>query len=300
MIEFAKRNWKSLVIYISFFLVIIICMIMMITKCVRDSKPNGATVIDSSTFIDMIEDDEDFIIVFGQENCSACQMFNDTLRDYTSDGKTVYYLYADNDNDLMINDALRVINSKLKEIPKSRNISILRTPTTIFVEDGIFKDGYQGYVDTSNREEYEEFKKIVSGHYVKRKTVLTSSQIMEKINNGDEFVFTIGQYGCSGCASFETTINRYLQDGNDLYYVYANDINDFQIGDFINYAFSKIANEIASDREIGAYTPTTIYVKNGVFMDGYQGNIDTYDALEYEKFVDMMKGEYVNQPYPFV
>ena len=299
MVEIVKRNWKSIVIYGSFLTVIIICMIMMVTKCVKDNTPNGTTVIDSETFIDMVDDNRDFIIVFGQYNCSACQLFNDTLRDYTSDGKTVYYLYTDNDNDLMINEALKMINDKLKEIPKSRNINILKTPTTVFVEDGIFKDGYQGHVDVTDREEYEEFKKIVNGHYVKRKIVLNSSEMLDKINSGDEFVFTIGQYGCSACAAFETTINRYLQDGNDIYYVYANDTSDPNRGDFINYAFSKIANEIQADREIGHFTPTTIYVKNGEFKDAYQGVLDTYDTYDYEKFVDMMKGEYENEAYPF-
>lgn len=268
-------------------------------KNVKDNTPNGTTVIDSETFIDMVDDNRDFIIVFGQYNCSACQLFNDTLRDYTSDGKTVYYLYTDNDNDLMINEALKMINDKLKEIPKSRNINILKTPTTVFVEDGIFKDGYQGYVDVKDREEYEEFKKIVNGHYVKRKIVLNSSEMLDKINSGDEFVFTIGQYGCSACEAFETTINRYLQDGNDMYYVYVNDTSDPDRGNFINYAFSKLALEIQADREIGEFTPTTIYVKDGEFKDAYQGVLDTYDTYDYEKFVDMMKGEYENEAYPF-
>ena len=297
MIEYIKKNWKSIAIYGSFLVVIIICAVSLISKCVNDSKPNGTTVINSSEFIDMIEDDEDFLIVFGQYECSACREFDSTLRKYTSDGKKVYYLYLDNDNDINLYDATRLIFSKLKELPKSRNITRVMTPLTVFVEDGIFKDGYVGHV-SSDSDKYDEFKNIAEGVYVKRKTVLSASQMMDKINSGDEFVFTIGQHGCAGCAFFETTINRYLQEGNNLYYVYVDDLTDSYMEEFLLQITNKIAAEIPEDREIGLYTPTTIYVKNGIFIDGYQGVIDTYDSDEYEIFVDMMKGEYAMREFP--
>ena len=299
MLEFVKKNLKSIIIYASFLIVILVCCVTLITKCVKDNKSNGTTVINSQTFMEMLDHGEDFVIVIGQNECSACQLFNDTLREYTSGGNKVYYLYADNKNDININEALKIISRKLKELPKERKFYSLKTPSTIFIEDGVFKDGYQGYVDTKDSEEYEEFKKIVEGYYVKRKVVLSSQEMLNKINSGDEFVFTLGQHGCGACFSFEVAINKYLQDGNDLYYVYLNDYTDEYLYDFVTTVFNKIELEIPSDREIGQYTPTTIYVKNGVFVEAFQGVIDAYDEAQYEIFTDMMKGEYVGRAYPF-
>jgi predicted bacteriocin transport accessory protein len=293
--DFVKKNWKLVIVYGILFLAIIACSVVLVTKCIRDNRPNGTTVIDASTLEEKISHKEDFILVVGQYDCSACQLFNDTLREYTSDGRVVYYFYADNENDIHLDKAISTIKKKLVELPKERGITLLLTPTTIFVEDGIFKDAYQGHVKVSDTDEYEEFTKIVEGQYVKRKTILTLEELIEKIQSGEEFIFTIGQTTCGHCMTFESTIHRYLQEGNDWYYVYV----DQEDSTGVIELYTQVILAVPEDREISYYTPLSVYVKEGVYIDAYMGTIDTYNDDQYNKFKDLLSGLYVGEAYPF-
>jgi hypothetical protein len=120
-----------------------------------------------------------------------------------------------------------------------------------------------------NDDEYQTFKDIVEGKFVKReKTVVDINTLLSKIDNGDEFVFTIGQNGCSSCQKFDLVIDKYVKEGYVLHYIYANADNV----DALLELYTKADNEVPDDRGPMMYAPTTFYVKGGVMLDAYVGD----------------------------
>jgi len=303
MKQFIKNNLKIVILYAGICLLLLIAIISGITRCVLEKRGNGTTVINGSTFMEMIEEDESFVFVIGQENCDACRGFNNTLRKYTSEGNLVYYMYVDNTQDLYVNAAMNLIKNKIKhELPVEKRPVVLYTPTTFYVEDGLIKDIHVGNFNYRDKDVYNSFKATMNGDNVKRKEVLTDQEFIEKINNNDSFSLVVGASFCGACREFEDTIHKYVVEEKDLYYVYI-DMVSSEVRDLI---FDKLLNEPPSDREIVTIdegemyigTPVSIYVENGVFKDAHSGYVD-YESIYYEMYIDLMNGEYKDTTYPF-
>ena len=302
MKEFIKKNPKIIILYSFICLLLLFCLASAVRKCVLDKQGNGTTVVSSSTIMDMIEEDETFTFVIGQTNCGACKDFNNVLRKYTGEGNKVYYVYVDNSQVLHVSTLMNIIKDKIKhELPIDKRPKELYTPTTFYVENGLIKDIYTGTLNPYNRDKYEVFKKTISGEYVKRKIMLTDLDLIEKINNQDDFTLVVGATWCGACKIFEDTIHKYVVEEKNVYYLYL----DLASSEVSNLIFTKLLNEVPGDRnaitidgeDMSIGTPLSIYVEDGIFKDTYSGYVD-YDSLFYDLYIDIMNGVYKDSSYP--
>lgn len=129
-----------------------------------------------------------------------------------------------------------------------------------------------------------------------RATNITSSQLMDKLNNGDTFVLFIGAASCSHCKQFYKTINAYVNSGKTVYYLDIDDTSDPTMQRYIVEIEERLLNDIPSDRGITTFaTPTTVYVENGEFADAIQGAYGMQGGTNYAIFCDVVEGKYVGK-----
>ena len=130
-----------------------------------------------------------------------------------------------------------------------------------------------------------------------RATTITSTQLMDKINNEETFVLFLGSHNCAHCQQFYATINAYIKSGNTVYYLDVADESDAAL--IANYAIivEKLTTEVPDDRGITTFaTPTTVYVNKGVFADAVVGAYGMSGGEEYAKFCDVVEGVYADKP----
>lgn len=129
-----------------------------------------------------------------------------------------------------------------------------------------------------------------------RATAITSSELMTKIDNGDTFVLFIGSHDCAHCQQFYKTINTYIKSGNTVYYLDIADDTDLTLTKNYAVIVEKLTTEVADDRNITSLaTPTTVYVKDGVFADAVVGAYGMSGGEEYAVFCDVVEGKYVGK-----
>lgn len=130
-----------------------------------------------------------------------------------------------------------------------------------------------------------------------RATTITSSELMEKINKKETFVLFIGANTCAHCKEFYKTINTYVKSGNTVFYIDVADTSDPTLKKYFSEIEEKVLREVESDRNITELaTPTTVYVKDGVFADAIQGAYGMDGGSDYATFCDIVEGKYVGKP----
>lgn len=130
-----------------------------------------------------------------------------------------------------------------------------------------------------------------------RATTLTTSQVMEKLNNGDTFVLFLGANTCAHCKEFYKTINTYVNSGNTVYYVDLADSSDPTLIKYQSEFEERLLEGVPTDRGITSLaTPTTVYVKDGEFVDAVQGAYGMEGGTNYAIFCDVVEGKYVGKP----
>ena len=129
-----------------------------------------------------------------------------------------------------------------------------------------------------------------------RSTVLTTSQLMTKLENKESFVLFLGANTCAHCKQFYKTVNTYIKSGNTVYYVDLADTSDPTLNKYYYELVEKL-DDIPDDRNItDLSTPLSIYVKDGVFTDAVQGAFGMSGGTEYATWCDVMEGVYEGKP----
>lgn len=133
-------------------------------------------------------------------------------------------------------------------------------------------------------------------------TTITTSELMTKLKNGESFVLFLGANTCAHCKQFYTTINTYVESGNTVYYVDVADTSDPTLNKYFDEIEERLVDGVAADRNITELaTPTTVYVKDGEFLDAVQGAFGMDGGKDYATFCDVVEGKYVGKPtYTFV
>lgn len=130
-----------------------------------------------------------------------------------------------------------------------------------------------------------------------RATTITTSELMEKLNDKETFVLFIGANTCAHCKEFYKTVNTYVKSGNTVYYVDVADTSDPTLKKYFSEIEERLIEGVASDRNITELaTPTTVYVKDGVFADAIQGAYGMEGGSDYATFCDVVEGKYVGKP----
>lgn len=109
---------------------------------------------------------------------------------------------------------------------------------------------------------------------------ISYDDLMNKIENKEDFILFIGSETCAHCAAFKDTVNSIVKKYQiKIYYI---DINKFS-----NTESSKFKTIINYSG-----TPTTVFIKNGSELKDENGNVTIYRIngnIEYEKVVNKIK-----------
>ena len=130
-----------------------------------------------------------------------------------------------------------------------------------------------------------------------RATVLTSSQLEEKLDNGDTFVLFVGSQNCDHCKLFYKTVNNYMRTtGNEIFYFDTADTTDLGRTKMTAEIEERLLADVEADRGITSLaTPTTIYIENGEFKDAIQGAYGMDGGANYLIFCEVIEGKYVGK-----
>ena len=132
-------------------------------------------------------------------------------------------------------------------------------------------------------------------------TRITGDLLENMIENKQTFVLFVGSDTCSHCHHFYRTINRYVLSGHVVFYVDLS--NEQEVSESTIYLIArKLSSEVAANRKLDIlYTPTSVYVKDGVFADAIVGAVGMSGNKDYETFCEVMEGNYIGKEvYHFI
>lgn len=103
------------------------------------------------------------------------------------------------------------------------------------------------------------------------------TELMEKIDNKEDFILFIYQTGCSHCESFEPKLNEVIKKYNlEIYAINLKDLDDIQ--------YEKVKN-----RTFVSGTPTTVYFKDGKKEDKITGDKSLEKLMSFLKKAGYIK-----------
>ena len=174
---FKESPWASvlaIVLGILLFILVVQGIVKGVDKCKSENNEssieNRATTITTSQLIEKLNNNESFVLFIGANTCGHCKEFYKTVNTYIKSGKTVYYVDLADSSDPTLNKYFAEIEERLEDIPADRNITDLSTPLSIYVKDGIFKDGVQGAYGMSGGTDYATWCDVMEGEYQDKPT----------------------------------------------------------------------------------------------------------------------------------
>lgn len=103
------------------------------------------------------------------------------------------------------------------------------------------------------------------------------TELMEKIDNKEDFILFIYQTGCSHCESFEPKLNEVIKKYNlEIYAINLKNLDDIQ--------YEKVKN-----RTFVSGTPTTVYFKDGKKEDKITGDKSLEKLMSFLKKAGYIK-----------
>ena len=178
-----------------------------------------------------------------------------------------------------------------------KNIELLNPTKKGYIFSGWYEDEYY----TTKVESIEMIDGGKKALYAKWEVenpanFITSYELREKLNSGDTFVLVIGSNACYHCKIFTATIRRYVYSGHTVYYLDLNDRTDTGLRLIDLEIEERLLDDIPEDRGITSLaTPTSVYVKDGEFVDAVQGAYGMDGGRDYEVWCDVMEGKYVGK-----
>lgn len=120
------------------------------------------TVLSKEQLKTKLVSSDTFTLITGSKSCSHCKQLNSIIDKYINEDRIVYYV------DMSV--IYELMNSELifSNIPDDRNINInvLYTPTTFYIENGIFKDALVGVFGINGGIEYYQLCQFMEGKFV--------------------------------------------------------------------------------------------------------------------------------------
>ena len=179
-VAFFKENiWASVLAVIMVIVIFIMSLqgiIKAIDSCGNESKvENRATVVTSQQLENKLNNGDTFVLFIGSQDCSHCKQFYATINMYIkSTGKEIFYFDTGDKTDLGRNKMTADLEERLlSDIDADRGITSLATPTTVYIEQGKFKDAIQGAYGMKGGANYLIFCEVIEGQYVGKATYTT-------------------------------------------------------------------------------------------------------------------------------
>ena len=176
-VRFVKDNiWASVLGVVRVIVLLIMALqgiIKAIDSCGNDDNiENRATVITSGQLEDKLENGDTFVLFIGSQDCAHCKQFYKTINTYIkSTGNEIFYFDTGDTTDLGRTKMTAELEDRLlSDIETDRGITSLATPTTVYIENGEFKDAIQGAYGMDGGANYLIFCEVIEGKYVGKAT----------------------------------------------------------------------------------------------------------------------------------
>lgn len=127
-------------------LVVLFAGLLFLSGCSKkDDKVGELSFINLTEYKTKLESDDDYVVVIGKVDCSACQQFKPVLEEVNKNkGAEIFYVQIDN--------AKWSANEKSELLSVTKDafgFDVAGTPTTFIVEKGELKETVVGYKDYS-------------------------------------------------------------------------------------------------------------------------------------------------------
>lgn len=114
-----------------------IMLLLILAGC--SSKDAGVTFIDITQLDEKISNNEDFVVILGQDTCTACLEYKPTLEEVVKN-KDVEIFYVQIVSTWSIASKQAVIDYFEEDLGQT----VQGTPTTYFIKDGVVEDSVLG------------------------------------------------------------------------------------------------------------------------------------------------------------
>lgn len=255
-------------------------LLTMLAGCTqnKDSDNEIKNVVTIKDVEKRIESKETFAFVIGSKDCSACDVYDESLKELKEKEDVIldYILFEDGKEEDMIN----LITGMGENINNG-----LGTPTTFFIVDGE-STGHPvvGAVDKKDIVEvYKEgFNKEAREEGVIQKT---AKDVISKIDDKESFIFVIGSDNCPACLQHKINLSTLFEERNvKLDYIDIDKESDDELSKLV-------IDTIKLDLSEGLSTPTTVIIINGeVYKKPIVGALSETDLIEmYDIFQEETK-----------
>ncbi len=114
------------------------------------------------------------------------------------------------------------------------------------------------------------------------------------LEEGQSFPLVIIHRDCFFCYEMFEPIFKYICEGGKIYLL---ELTQMESQEDINDLSNLIAESIPKDREYdGLATPTSLCIKDGQIKDVIRGYRNEKDPVQYQLFVDVIEGKYIDKP----
>ncbi len=135
------------------FIYILLIMLLFLSGCSSDKDPINYISLDE--YVEKINSDDDFVLVVGRIDCSACIAFKPILQE-TATSKDLKIDYVQIDETWTDEDRATL----LEETQKTYDFNLTGTPTTLIVKDGKLVDKITGQI------EYRDLIHVLKEHNI--------------------------------------------------------------------------------------------------------------------------------------
>lgn len=218
--------------------------------------------------VSAIEENGSMIVYYGQEDCSACNVFKNNLQEVS----------AQNEKDILYLDANSLSPEDEKKLSEYH---VTTTPTLIIVNNG--KAFFYRNITTSDEIE----KAIMNVNIIEERfdglVTINYNELEKKIEKGLDFFLYIGREDCRDCVKFNPILTRCLEEekGQGMYYLDIKKYRDLANGENANVADVDFYDAIKKKYDI-KWVPSLYHFRNGMIIAKYEFLDEAYYKLSQE------------------
>jgi len=218
--------------------------------------------------VSAIENEEILIAYYGQEECSACKVFAENLKDVSKRfEKEVMYLDA---NSLNVEDEKFLIEYYVTETP---TLIIVNKGTPYFYRNITTKDEMENALTNVNIIK-ERFEGLISIDYV---------EVEQKMEKGLDFFLYIGREDCRDCVKFNPLLVECIgeKENQGVYYLDIKKYRDLAKAENAKKEDTEFYDAIKEKFDI-TWVPSVYHIRNGMIIAKYEFLDEGYYEMEKE------------------
>lgn len=232
--------------------------------------------------LNAIDKEENMIVYYGQEECSACISFSEKLKKLKKVyEKEVMYLDADS------------LNTTEKQVLSE--FYVTQTPTLIILNAGT--PFFYRNIDSLDDIEIAITKTDITEDRIDELVAINYDDIKKKMKEGLDFFLYIGREDCRDCVKFTPILKKYIRETENrgLYYFDIKQYRDLARQDGASNEDIELYNIIKEQFNI-TWVPSVYHIRNGMIIAKYEFLDEQFYELDEHK-QEIEEKYYIEQLY---